>query len=509
MEQRTSIPASCTNAIVFVFLLASLMCANSASAANYPLEIINIKSAGSGAPAISSDNRIFKAYPGIEYNVRVAVIGGLYPFRYALSNAPEGMRINSSTGEITWPNPQSDASNIRVTVTDAENSIANATWSIDVVTSGFLFVDSGYSGSEAGSISAPYNTISDILALGSAFKDYIVYFRKGNYTLPAYNGVVTEWDKARGCYLGFDGGRPHKWIGFPGETVNINMDGHRLEFSASMNNDAYFDSLQFTNMVGYGMIAASGVDYFTVRRCDFSGIYAPMNVNGNWGIIYHNHSGGTGQIKIFQDNKFHDYRGAAAIGSLYNSTKILIEDCDFFDQYEGAGGGIKTAIAPKVELSYVFIRHNRFYNIHYGYAIGHATNSCLINSDDIEISFNLFNLPRAHNAFNTHGSTGRLYYYRNTTMGEIYIQNSGPFTLAKNIIQNSSGSIGLPSASFEELDNIKGTSGIVDSNGFVTSDYQHLIGTHGWQVVGEAGSTSPKPEVASPQRLRVISTSIQ
>jgi hypothetical protein len=105
------------------------------------LEITNIKPAGTGDPVIPSTNRIFRAYPGIEYNIRAAVIGGTYPYTYSLNNAPEGMTINSRTGEIVWPNPQLDASDIQLSVKDSENTTVSTAWSITVSANGFLFVD--------------------------------------------------------------------------------------------------------------------------------------------------------------------------------------------------------------------------------------------------------------------------------------------------------------------------------------------------------------------------------
>jgi hypothetical protein len=62
--------------IIFVLIIVF----NLISAANYPLEIINIKPSGTGNPVISDYNRIFRAYPSLEYNIKAAVIGGMYPF---------------------------------------------------------------------------------------------------------------------------------------------------------------------------------------------------------------------------------------------------------------------------------------------------------------------------------------------------------------------------------------------------------------------------------------------
>ncbi|MGI6388543.1 MAG: Ig domain-containing protein [Desulfomonilia bacterium] len=135
------------------------------NAAYNPLEIINIKPAGTGNPAISPNHRIYRAYPGIEYNIRAAVIGGMYPYKFSLSNAPYGMTINENTGVISWPNPQTSAQSIRLTVTDAENHVATSTWSINVTQNGFIFIDASRTGTETGTISQPYNSIQDILGL--------------------------------------------------------------------------------------------------------------------------------------------------------------------------------------------------------------------------------------------------------------------------------------------------------------------------------------------------------
>jgi len=45
---------------------------------------------------------IDKAYPGIEYNYRLGVRGGEYPYTFSIVTAPSGMTIESHTGTITW-----------------------------------------------------------------------------------------------------------------------------------------------------------------------------------------------------------------------------------------------------------------------------------------------------------------------------------------------------------------------------------------------------------------------
>lgn len=45
-----------------------------------PLEIIAPKEAGTGDPAIPATHRVFRAYPGIQYEFKAQVIGGTYPY---------------------------------------------------------------------------------------------------------------------------------------------------------------------------------------------------------------------------------------------------------------------------------------------------------------------------------------------------------------------------------------------------------------------------------------------
>ena len=72
-------------------------------AANYLLEIIQPQEGLSTNGCVGGTlpcNRFYRAYPGLEYNVRMGVIGGDYPYVYSLITAPSGMTIDAGTGEI-------------------------------------------------------------------------------------------------------------------------------------------------------------------------------------------------------------------------------------------------------------------------------------------------------------------------------------------------------------------------------------------------------------------------
>lgn len=109
---------------VFVgFVVLISLFPENAQAAIQPIEII--------APRAGLDigNRYYKAYPGLRYEVPIAVIGGTFPNTYSLISGPSGMSIDASTGVLSWPNPTTTGSPHTVTVraTDAAGGTASVT----------------------------------------------------------------------------------------------------------------------------------------------------------------------------------------------------------------------------------------------------------------------------------------------------------------------------------------------------------------------------------------------
>jgi len=461
-------------------------------AAYNTLEIINIKPAGTGSPAISKNHRIFRAYPGIEYNIRAAVIGGMYPYKYSLSNAPNGMIINETTGVIRWPNPQTSAESIRLTVTDSENHTATSTWSIAVTTNGFIFVDDSYTGTEVGTPSQPYNSIQDILNLTGRESD-IVYFRAGSYPVPIYQ--PSYWLNI-GCNISGSLAKPHIWLGYPGENVTINMDKHYFEIGGEAT-PYYFDNLRFYNSFEFGFRSSSASNYATFYRCEIDTITTNQRGNGNQGF-YFTSAQGTGKYLVFQDCVFHDYTGTAGIGSLYQQDKMLIEGCSFFNQYDGSTG-ICTAIAAKVAISNSTIRGNKAV-VSAGSVLGTGVNGMLADagygpSVNNEVCFNNFRHTSGSHVhwFNNNGDQQSMYYYRNTCVGRLLFRSltgdCGPFVLSNNIIVNSAY------GDYEYYNNDPGPNvtayitdknnwgskvGIVDGNGMLID--RSYVGIYGWET---------------------------
>lgn len=397
------------------------------------MEILNIKPAGTGSPAIPSTNRIFFAYPGIEYNIRPGVLGGSYPFLYELTQAPAGMTIDSFTGEISWPNPTITGSphSCAIRVTDQESTAYTASWQITVTDdiNTFIFVDSAYSGTETGSITQPYSSLMNMLnALPGGNK--LVYFRSGTYQYTGFGG--NEMTSA---------GHPKTWLEYPEESVTINMNDTRIYFLSA---PIYMDGLTFTNMDFKGLMVEGNISYHTVRRCLFDDYTNSNSGAFNQGILSALGSSGTGYFSVFQDNEFRNFTSSAgnfaAIGSLYQMKKLLIEN----NYIHSTLPGIYRGLMPKIGTSDYTFRGNKI--------IGNF--DAIVNADPYssmdgnEYNFNLFvttnsNRGTVRQAFEL--IQGDTLFYRNTIIADPYIRDcsaGGPWSFDSNVISHSNTNFG-------------------------------------------------------------------
>lgn len=491
--------------VLTTIFLALFFTANGFSA-NYPLEITNIKPAGTGSPAIPAINRIFRAYPGIPYNIRAAVIGGLYPFTYSLSNAPAGMTINAATGEINWPNPQSNSGTITLTVTDAEGTVRTTTWAITVSTSGFVFVDGSYGGTQTGSLAQPYNSISNMLA-GTSSTTTIVYFRTGTYALFSYNPIGTG-----DMYLA---GKPHYWMAYPGETVTLSgSSGAHIRSDVAV----YIDGFRFSNFTNHCIMLWGGHHYQTIRRCIFDTISANSSVNENYGFIYTTSaSGASGYYDVIQNNEFKNFTGASAIGSLYDPAKLLIENNYIHDDLGAGVSDLRNGISAKYRTHQLTVRGN-IVVMNDGWPFGRGgMNGPMEGAIGSDVSFNYFrNLSGAIvHELNGSGDIKDFYYYRNTSVGRTQFNQlsgsscAGPITMYQNLVVNGNADVGGTTAHdylfyhptstnspwncVTDTSNLKvlPSSNAVDSNGLLQGSYTSYLGTRGWQLAD--GSTPYVP----------------
>lgn len=473
---------------LITFLVFALLSSIS-YAAYIPLEIIQPQ------PNLDTKNRFYKAYPGLEYNVRLAVAGGAFPFQFSLTSAPQGMTIDKR-GEITWPNPVASDTpyQVAVSVIDSEATTRSVSWTITVTTDGFLFVDAvnGKAATDggAGTISNPWKSMKDVYG-GDVYDSKwsthqpgaFVYWRNGVYNLDAY--IENDGAEPR---VPWTVKQPVVWLAYPGETpeINFNSGGKDayLKFYGDTNN-LYLDGFDFNinnNSRGKGVSIGNGGNV-TIRNNIFRGLTSCQQGGNNAQLFF---SGGMGQYASVQDNVARESCGYWLLG--YDSPKTVVEN-NFIT------GDMPKSISPKDNIQHWTIRGNdiegsttsgSIYIQEYGY------------SNNIEISFNVFKMsPNNGMALNLLSSdpSGPVYVHRNTIIGHVLLKklttNMGPWTITDNVIINNS-----PSPDKMTYDRVEDYSrlvasnnlfgntpdNIVDAQGYLTLNYSKYVGTHGHQI---------------------------
>lgn len=480
----------------YLLLSALLLCGN-AFAANYPLEII------SPISGLDTKNRFYKAYPGLEYNVRAGVIGGAYPFRYELTQAPAGMSVNNSTGEIVWRNPVTAGSPhaVNLRVTDQDNNVATVSWTVTVTTSGFKFIDAINGKSVAnggtGTIDNPWRSIRDMYE-GSdyaakykgSYANQFVYFRSGTY-VP--DGFIE--DSGRMALV--NNLKPQVWLAYPGEKPVIDLSNYMIAIYNGGSN-AYIDGFEIRNIRNpytKGIDIASNANNVTVRRNRFHAL--PLTSGSNNQSFLMLTRNGKGSRVVVQDNEFYDAQhGYAVLG--YDSHKVLVENNILHDFNEGGGyGGNTHGIGPKEATTYWFIRGNRSYRMNTAGSIWvMASNGPEGSSGDIEISYN--NINDAGKALWLGQQTvdyGKMYSFRNTYIGGVVEVSNltgtrGPIYFSRDVIVNGSSGRDHITESNVSADRLVKSEllsgfpadGIVDANGLLTDKYGSYRGTRGHET---------------------------
>ncbi|MES2932816.1 MAG: putative Ig domain-containing protein [Pseudomonadota bacterium] len=450
------------------------------------------------AGLLDTKNRFYKAYPGLLYEVRAAVLGGAYPFKHVLKTAPAGMKIDAETGVISWPAPvvaeTQPAYPVTLSVTDQNNVTKEVSWTIKVTTDKFLFVDAvnGKKGA-SGTLSDPMQSFLDVYGSSKgddSHKDYFVYFKNGTYYPEGYTGggrmvQLTPW-------------KPMVWMAYPGHKPLMNISTSSFDCKDGIFNNLYVEGLEFTQVTApadsdqrKAFWINSGSYDVVFRNNKFQGMGVSKD-SWNQSQIFIAKGNSHGEYWAIQDNAFHDITHGYGILA-YLAHKVVLEDNYFHKIFDGH------PIGPKNGTSYWSIRHNEITGgENYGiwiYGDGEYYN-------DMEVSFNYVNVPptgeHMEGALSVNGAQvtalSNIYVFRNTFVGDVVyygaLNSSAVNVVSNNVIINtakngyqygyekSEGNL----AFFK--DNLVGgpSSNMVDSEGSLTTAYRAYVGAKGWEI---------------------------
>ncbi len=480
--------------------------ANTPEPARYPLELVSPREAGTlpspdaAGHAMPSGHRIFKAYPGLEYNVRAVVLAGSFPYAFSLSNAPEGMTIDACTGVVSWPSPTEGTVTPSITVRDSEGTEITEPWTITVSTDGFRFVDA-VNGSDggAGTLAAPWQSIARVK--DASQPGDIVYFRSGTYTTA---GMAVEGDEGTWMHVEILADyHSAQWIAYPGESPVIDYGftgpdtGWFFRFYGSETWPVYLDGLELMNSWDKGMQFVSSTDYPTFRRLDIHDINEAIEGSNSAGIMTLSSPDDPTWYAAYQDSDFHDL----APGGIkqYGHARVLWEDLVFRNS-SGGGPDLK-ADTPRFE-----VRTSRWENSSAAFQCGlfgnmHHYGPTEQASGEVRYNLMLCGGPPENIAqeVNQDGMAGRIELYRNTFVGLVNVrdvddgdvESDGPFVFDSNVIVNSSTDLDhititdpAPPGNVVLVDNLTGfpEDGIVDEGGNLTASYAQYLGLRGHQI---------------------------
>ena len=369
-----------------------------------------------------------KAYPGIRYEWRLGVKGGVYPYTFTLQQGPSGMTVDADRGVIRWlaPSAPSSGNAVQIRITDTMGAILTHSYSIDVTTAGFFFVAAtGGSDTNPGTLALPWATIAKAQA---AAGDGIVYVKSGTYNAAAWS---------------FQVGNPNKWLAYPDESVILDLVGDNVGVGKSY---AVVNGFEIRNS-GAAIAKMFWVSGPTTNLIWRNNVMHGVNSTGanNPAFIFFeddNYRPIDGLVQydrvVVQDNTFYDLINDVDHGAsvtCYNVKNLLYEDNEAY-QIDGRG------VSDKDDGYYNTFRNNVLHDM--GVGVGLFSQ---ITQGQIEVCYNLiYNCPRGIAIGAQPGYVRDVFVHRNTIVagaidfGSITdgVQSTN-FNIYGNIISNGSG----------------------------------------------------------------------
>jgi hypothetical protein len=376
-----------------------------------------------------------KAYPGIAYEWRPGIKGGVFPYTFTLAAGPSGMTVDSRKGIIRWTPPatQSTGNAVQVRVVDQAGATINVGYSIDVTTSGFCFVASDGNDGHAGTIDQPWLTLAKAQAAAGASD--IVYVRAGTYTASA---------------LDMQGSTVSRWVAYPGESVVWDCAGSTIGVHKD---SCAFVGLEIHNS-GIHMFSLDGTVRSVIWRKNVMHAISAGSSKENPAFIFGMDGTarpiqGTIQYDKFlvQENTFYDITSStnhAASVTCYNVKNLLYENNE---AYQIASRGV----SDKDDGYYNTIRANVLHDC--GTGVGLYSQ---YTQGQIEVCYNLiYNCPSGITVGSQPGYIQNVFIHHNTIVGGdidfgVITDSSActNFNIYNNIIVNESTYLyGLPAVS--------------------------------------------------------------
>lgn len=381
---------------------------------NWPLEVISWD--------------IDKAYPNLEYNYRLGVIGGVYPYRFYLEVAPTGMTIDSVTGVIRWtPTEESQDNDVSVKIyNEGRTDSLTHSYQVDVEIDAFRFVATTGNNGNNGSVSSPYATMTYVGANVDSSK--YCYVRSG-----AYNEALI-------C----GGTHCARFMSYPNETVNFVATGSNIAVNGGgkvLFQGVNFDANNFRRLFDMTTSTHSAIFRNNIMANCYSTAYDNPAFLFFVDVMQSCHGCGAHTNFVVQNNVFHNIvspvNHAAAL-TMYDVQSSVIEDNEVYD-IDGSG------FSDKDDGFKNTFRNNSVHDCPIGINLGTQ-----YTQDSVDVSYNtIHDCDLSIRLGSQPGYLRNVWVYRNTLTSAIAINKGDaeePYNINidKNVIERAQLAYNLP-----------------------------------------------------------------
>lgn len=479
--------------------------------------------------------RCCRAPSAILWRIPIVVLGGAWPFKYEILDAPSGVTLTETIpadwvtnglgdyGILEWANPTVGTHDFSVLVTDQDGTPVQCDWTLEVIdrtnTTYFLFVDAA-TGSDStgdGSFGNPFQTMNGWYLSNknnSTYSGRQVFYRAGTYAVSIIGGY--GGDSWQADWAGTVKPRVH--VAYPGESVTIDGDGAYIDIESggATPGDFCWQGFNFINPeVDEGGNARKQFIRSSTSACARS-LFFENNFDGNGQTTSGSNSscvmftGGAGSYSAICRNTFNDCDGMD-FGLYYDTYDHVAEGNLITGTYASVGGQdpwgffIKGGGTGDARFS---IRANRSQSNNISRPLAYCSEFTGQLKEDVEVCWNSYKSSNSDTINEGAGcyalgqgsgtstsNYGAFWSYRNNWhnphLSLINIDAGGPFVFENDVIHHSGtytdgiyifDSAALPAA-LTKTDLATGTSMLDASTNLLTGAARTTyLGTHGCEV---------------------------
>lgn len=263
------------------------------------------------------------AYPGIAYESRPGLVGGIFPYEYkiksvtlnGIAQATTSFSLDFRRGTLRFTPSVEGTYVFTFDIKDSGSTqkTLEHTTTIQASTSAFLFVaPNGVDAATNGTLNAPFKTLS--YAISNSNANHLIVLRKGTYTWPKIKIIDS---KAK------------QFLAYPDEVARLDLNKtETISIASDKAPTTRIEGVDIINVKQYGIVSDPSKAGLVIRKVRFVDAEEGPTKSENPAFIHGwgDSSTTTRHKFLIQDNDFGTYVGAGYATTLFDAGNSLIEN---------------------------------------------------------------------------------------------------------------------------------------------------------------------------------------